>query len=73
MDAATSAKLLTPGLSAELRLDRAAERRGDREWIASRLQDARSRMLLLVDLKVSILPAAPSKQSGLRWYSSEDI
>ncbi|MGD9867847.1 MAG: NAD(+) diphosphatase [Hyphomicrobiales bacterium] len=66
-------RLITPGLGPELRLDRAAERRTDREWIAARLGDARSRFLLLVDLKLSILPAPHGARTTLRWYSCGDL
>lgn len=73
MGAEGAGKLLTPGLGPELWLDRAAERRADKAWIAARLEDSCSRFLLLVDLKLSIMPAPVGERTSLRWYSHADL
>ena len=54
-------------------LDRMAEKRGDKAWVAERLSDKTSRFLLLADLSLAVSSNADRSETELRWYGAGDI
>lgn len=62
-----------PGIGSEPRLDRMAERRTDKAWLAERLADAKTRFLLLADLALAVESNADHSETRLRWHTREQI
>lgn len=60
-------------LRSELNLDRMAEKRGDKGWLAERLADRSSRFLLLADLLLGVNSSAGGGETSLRWHSAAQI
>ena len=62
-----------PTLRAVKSLDRMSHKRADGDWLAAQAASARSRMLLLVDLKPAIVSNVAQTESSLRWFSHSEI
>src|SRR5665811_2309807 len=62
-----------PRIGTEPRLDRMAERRTDKAWLAERLADPASRFLLFADLSLAVDSNADQSETRLRWYTPEQV
>jgi len=62
-----------PRIGTELRLDRMAEMRTDKAWLAERLADPDSRFLLFADLSLAVESNADRSETCLRWHTLEQV
>lgn len=63
----------SPRIGTAQTLNRMAEKRADEDWIKGRLDDAKTRFLLLVDLSLAVDSAHDKSETKLRWYTAEQI
>ena len=57
-----------PTLASMRGLDRCAERRADKDWIAARLADPSSRVMALVDLQLALTADPRQGPAGINWH-----
>lgn len=62
-----------PRIGSEQRLDRMAEKRTDRDWVAQRIADPSSRFLLFCDLSLAVDSSEDRTETRLRWLDASDI
>lgn len=62
-----------PGIGPEPRLNRMAEMRTNKDWIAARLEDPATRFLLFADLSLAVESNADHSETRLRWYTRDQI
>jgi NAD+ diphosphatase len=60
-------------LGAQTRLDRMSPKRSDRDWVAARLADAKTGIMLMIDLKPAIVSSEAQRQAQLRWFKLAEI
>ena len=63
----------SPRIGTAQTLNRMAEKRADEDWVKSRLDDSKTRFLLLADLSVAVDSAPDKTETKLRWYTAEQI
>ena len=61
-----------PRVGPERHLNRMAEKRGDRDWIAERLADPQSRFLLFAGPRLAIDSEGEGKPAQIRWHTPKD-
>ncbi len=66
-------RLTAPTIASMQVLDRVSIRRGDADLVARLRTDPSSRLLLMVDLKVSLEPGRERDRAAIRWYSPRDL
>ena len=62
-----------PRIGTEPRLDRRAEMRTDKAWLAERRADPKSRFLLFADLSLAVESNADRSETRLRWYTRQQV
>jgi NAD+ diphosphatase len=62
-----------PRVGPERRLDRMAEKRADRDWVAERLSDPSSRFVLIAGLKLAVDSEGKEGPASIRWLSPADV
>lgn len=62
-----------PTLGTLTSLDRACERRADKDWMDAAKVDGQARFLILVEFKPAISPNEDQSQASLRWFTRSDI
>ena len=66
-------RLEMPTIGSVQGLERLSEKRTDPDWIAARLADEKTRILLLIDLEVSVPENGSGPVSEIRWYSASEL
>lgn len=73
MDAPDREDFPQPRIGTQTLLDRMAEKRTDKAWVADRLADPSSRFLLFSDLALAVDSNEDRTSSQLRWLNADDL
>ncbi len=73
MDAPNQNSFPRPRIGSERTLNRMAEKRADKDWVAERLGRETSRFLLLTDLSLAVDSNTDKSETNLRWHTRKEI